>query len=218
VREPTHPRLRHATLNPFWRVAALPFPLPFSRHAAPFAPCPAIPAGDRPGCARVLEAASSKCLSRSSSKCSNTTTGRDVCTSSTSRGQGQPAPEVKRVTPRGRSLRPKACGRPKACVADFLKEVRLPETSRRSSMCATALTYGRDDDLTHYLYTPSTCPSDLSYGYKVNPRWPRRWWPTPCSTLTAPGTLCARSSAEQLVQEVKSATTSSCCSCCSNFA
>ena len=76
----------------------------------------------------------------------------EMCTSSTSRSQGQPAPEVERVTPRGRSLRPKACGRPKACAADFLKEVRLPETSRRSSMCATASTYGRDDDLTHYLY------------------------------------------------------------------
>jgi hypothetical protein len=73
--------------------------------------------------------------------------------------------EVKRATctggrarhaARGRSLRLKACGRPKACVADFLKEVRLPETSR-SSMCATALTYGRDDDLTPYLY-----PIDMS--------------------------------------------------------
>ena len=42
-------------------------------------------------------------------------------------------------------------------VADFFKEVRLPETSRRSSMCATASTYGRDDDLTPYLY-----PIDMS--------------------------------------------------------
>ena len=54
-------------------------------------------------------------------------------------------------------LDPKPAADPKP-VADFnfLKEVRLPETSRRSLMCATALTKGRDDDLTHYLSTPST--------------------------------------------------------------
>ena len=45
VREPTHPRLRHAVLESV--LALLPFPFRcLSRHAAPFAPCPTTPAGD----------------------------------------------------------------------------------------------------------------------------------------------------------------------------
>ena len=157
MRETTHPRLRHATLESVLALLPFPFRCP-SRHPAPFAPCPAIPAGDRPEAAREYSKQLIEMFEQNySSKCSNTTAGRDVHFNYTSRGHGQPAPEVERVTPRGRSLRPKACGRPKACVADFLKEVRLPETSRRSSMRATALTYGRDDDLTHYLY-----PIDMS--------------------------------------------------------
>ena len=40
-------------------------------------------------------------------------------------------------------------------VADFLKEVRLPENSGRSSTCATALTWSTD--LTHHL-----CSNNMS--------------------------------------------------------
>ena len=86
-------------------------------------------------------------------------------------------------------------------VANFLKEVRLPENSGRSSTCATALTWSTD--LTHHLCSNNM--SKLIHELYGQPDGGAAGGGRPDRCRLAPRTLCARSSSRCAQRKKKEA-------------